>query len=120
MVEETKRFPALGAASCALFALSALAFLGWWNKYGVVPVTRGTTMLTPLTGALESWTRAFLVATAAGVVLGALGVWREPRPPTAALVGLALNVCAIVLLVVLMTTGTYPPDVGQLLRDLLR
>jgi hypothetical protein len=115
-----RTFPVLGAASCAVFALSAVTFLLWWFKYDVVPVTRKTTLVTPLTEFLESWTRNFLVAAGAGIVLGVLGAWRGAPPRTAAVVGLALNVAALVIVLTLTSTGTYPPDVGQLLRDLLR
>jgi len=107
-VVETKRFPTLGASSCALFVASALVFLRWWVRFGVFPVVRGTTALTPFFGFLHFWTRVFLVAAVAGIVLGALGAWRGSTPRSAAVAGLFLNLGALVLLLVLMSTGAFP------------
>lgn len=107
---ETKRFPVLGVASCALFHLSALAFAHWWIKFGVYPVVRGWNALGPLTGFLEFWTRAFLLAALAGIVLGGLGAWRGARPRTAAVAGLLLNLGALAALLVLTRTGRFPPE----------
>ncbi len=109
-VLETKRFPVAGAASCALFLVSTLAFVRWWIKFGVFPVLRSTNLLTPLTGFLEFWTRVFVVAALAGIVFGALGAWRGSRPRTAAIAGLVLNLGALVLVLGLQSTGTFPPD----------
>jgi hypothetical protein len=107
----------LGASSCALFVVSALAFLHWWARLGSFPVLRGATALTPLTGFLESWTRVFVVAALAGIVLGALGTWRGSRPRSIAVAGLLLNLGALVLLLVLTSTGTFPPDQREWLQD---
>lgn len=109
MTVERKPFAVLGLASCALFLASALAFVRWWIKLGVYPVLRGTTAVTSLTGFQEFWTRVFLVAGLVGLTLGALGAWRGSRPRIVALAGLILNVGAIAVVLVLTSTGSFPP-----------
>lgn len=96
-----------GVSSCAIFLFAIYRFVVLWRRFGRVPVHRAFEALAlgPLRSALETATTLFFVSTLVGCILGAFGAWQRPERRETAIAGLALNGLALLIVMILSSTG---------------
>jgi hypothetical protein len=96
-----------GISSCAIFLFAIYRFVVLWRRFGRVPVHRAFEALAlgPLRGALETATTMFFILTLSGCILGAFGAWQRAERRETAISGLALNGLALLIVIILSSTG---------------
>ncbi len=97
---------AFGFLSCGLFALSLLLFGYFWQKLGVLPVSRGGIQEADVyTSFRMLWSPIFKVLPVFGLVFGLIAVVRNGAAWAVPTAGLALNCIALLALIVLGATA---------------
>lgn len=94
-----------GLASCAVFVLSACLFARNWNIAHRIPINRSIENLNIYSNFLEFWSRAFSGMSLLGCALAGAGLWQGRKRRALAFLGLGLNALAMVVLIVLGSTG---------------